>query len=212
MTRPVLAAVPESPPFVYPIPRHERLDGQTFVKWWHHRWLASDLCLMGTFEVKGMARDLFDLAQTQSPMGTLPRNLAVVARLLRVDVQHFEGLCRLTYGPMSGWQPCVTEDGEARLYHPVVLEQVQDALARREAWIATNSAAAVRERQRRLTAALRDLGVKAQVLADQALVDRMDQWLVDNWKTKRTAEAYHKVMVAAMEGGWFGRAAFENKG
>lgn len=212
MTPAHLAAVPDDGPFFYPIARAERLDGQTFVKWWHHRWLASDLCLMATFEVKGMARDLFDLSQTQSPMGTLPRNLAVVARLLRVDVQHFEGLCRYPYGPMSGWMPCITEDGEGRLYHPVVLEQVQDALSRREAWMATKSAAAVRERQRRLIAALRDLGLKPQVLADQALIDRMDAWLVENWKNKRTAESYHKVMVAAMEGGWFSRTAFENKG
>lgn len=212
MSIPHLAAVPDDGPFLYPIARAERLDGQTFVKWWHHRWLASDLCLMATFEVKGMARDLFDLSQTQSPMGTLPRNLAVVARLLRVDVQHFEGLCRHPYGPMSGWMPCITEDGELRLYHPVVLEQVQDALSRREAWMATKSAAAVRERQRRLITALRDLGLKPQVLADQALIDRMDAWLVENWKNKRTAESYHKVMVAAMEGGWFSRAAVENKG
>jgi hypothetical protein len=36
---------------------------------------ATALRLMASFEVKGMARDLFDLAQTQSPMGTLPRTI-----------------------------------------------------------------------------------------------------------------------------------------
>lgn len=206
MTAPHLAPVPDDGLFVYPIARGERLDGQTFVKWWHHRWLASDLCLMASFEVKGMARDLFDLAQTQSPMGTLPRDRAVVARLLRVDVRHFEGLCRLDYSPMSGWLPCVTDDGEARLFHPVVLEQVQDALNRREAWLASKTGAAVRERRRRLVAAMREMGVAAEVVADEALVERMDQWLVDNWKTKRGAEAYHRVMVAARENGWFGQS------
>ena len=205
LATPILKSVPDDGPFQYPIARNERLDGQTFVKWWHHRWLASDLCLMASFEVKGMARDLFDLAQTQSPMGTLPRDRAVVARLLRVDVRHFEGLCRLDYSPMSGWQPCVTDDGEIRLYHPVVLEQVQDALNRREAWLASKTGAAVRERRRRLIAALREMGVSAEVVADDALIERMDQWLVDNWKTKRGAEAYHKVMVAAREGLWFGQ-------
>ena len=204
-----LSAVPDEGPFLYPIGRGERLDGQTFVKWWHHRWLASDLCLMASFEVKGMARDLFDLAQTQSPMGTLPRNMGVVARLLRVDVQHFESLCRHTYGPINGWQPCVTDDGELRLYHPVVLEQVQDALNRREAWLAKKSDAAVRERQRRLIAALRELKVSATVVADQALIDRMDQWLIDNWRSKRTAEAYHRVLSAAADGRWFGAGSLK---
>lgn len=204
MTAPHLQPVPDDGPFPYPISRGERLDGQTFVKWWHHRWLASDLCLMASFEVKGMARDLFDLAQTQSPMGTLPRDKSVVARLLRVDVQHFASLCRHDYGPMSGWQPCITDDGEMRLYHPVVLEQVQDALNRREAWLASKSAAAVREQRRRLIAALRQLGVEARVVADESLIERMDDWLVENWKAKRGPKAYHAVMVEAMERGWFG--------
>lgn len=206
MTQAHLAAVPSDGPFVYPIPRQERLDGQTFVKWWHHRWLASELCLMASFEVKGMARELFDLAQTQSPMGTLPRSLAVVARLLRVDLHQFEALCRHPFGPMSGWLPCVTEDGEARLYHPVVLEQVQDALTRREIWQARKSDAAVRERQRRLVAAMREVRMPAAACADQALIERMDQWLTENWHSKRGPQAYHRVFAVAAEGRWFGAA------
>lgn len=209
MNAPYLAAVPDEGPFVYPIPRHERLDGQTFVKWWHHRWLASDLCLMASFEVKGMARDLFDLSQTQSPMGTLPRATGVIARLLRVDPAHFEALCRHAYGPLSGWQPCVTEDGEARLYHPVVLEQVQDALTRRETWLAKKSDAAVRERQRRLVSAMREVKMPAAACADQALIERMDQWLLENWHTKRGPQAYHRVFAAAAEGRWFGVGALK---
>lgn len=202
---PHLAPVPDDGPFLYPIARSERLDGQTFVKWWHHRWLASELCVMASFEVKGMARDLFDLAQTQSPMGTLPPDRAVIARLLRVDTHHFENLCRQKFSPMSGWQPCITDDGESRLYHATVLEQVQDALSRREAWLASKTGAAVRERRRRLVAALREMGVSAEACADDALIERMDTWLVENWKTKRGAEAYHRVMVAAREGMWFGQ-------
>lgn len=209
MTAPHLLAVADDGPFVYPIPRHERLDGQTFVKWWHHRWLASEMHLMATYEVQGMARALFDLAQTQSPMGTMPRNRAIVARLLRVEPHRFEELCRSEFGPLSGWMPCVTEDGESRMYHPVVLEQVQDALSRREAWIAKKSDAAVRERHRRLIKALRELGVSQAVVADAALIERMDQWLLDNWPNKRTAEAYHRVMAEAAQGRWFGQVALK---
>lgn len=208
---PHLAPVPDDGPFVYPIAKGERLDGQTFVKWWHHRWLASDMCIMASFEVKGMARDLFDLAQTQSPMGTLPRERSVVARLLRVDPHQFEGLCRHPFGPLNGWKPCLTDDGEPRLYHPVVLEQVQDALQRREEWIAKKSDAAVRERHRRLIAALREFKVSEAAIADRALIERMDAWLTEHWKTKRTAEAYHRVMMAAAEGRWFGAACVDLK-
>jgi hypothetical protein len=212
MNAPHLFPVPDDGPFLYPIDRSERLDGQTFVKWWHHRWLASEMRLMASFEVKGMVRDLFDLAQTQSPMGTLPRSLSVVARMLLVDERHFEGLCRHAYGPMNGWVPCITTDDELRLYHPVVLEQVQDALERRASWLASKSAAAVRERQRRLLAALRELKVPAAWLTDEALIERMDAWLVEHWRTKRTAEAYHRVIAKAKEEGWFGKPrTFENK-
>lgn len=209
MPAPHLSAVPDDGPFVYPIDRSERLDGQTFVKWWHHRWLASEMRLMASFEVKGMVRDLFDLAQTQSPMGTLPRSLAIVARMLLVDERHFEGLCRHLYGPMNGWLPCVTLDGELRLYHPVVLEQVQDALERRASWLASKSAAAVREQRRRLVAALRELKVDARVVADEALIERMDDWLVENWKAKRSPKAYHAVLIEAMDRGWFARPALK---
>lgn len=207
LAAPILSAVPDDGLFLYPIAKAERLDGQTFVKWWHHRWLASELCVMASFEVKGMARDLFDLAQTQSPMGTLPQDRAVIARLLRVETHHFDHLCRQKFSPMSGWNPCVTDEGEVRMYHPVVLEQVQDALNRREAWLASKTGAAVRERRRRLITALREMKVSAEVVADDALIERMDTWLVENWKTKRGAEAYHQVMVAARDGMWFGQSA-----
>lgn len=204
MRAPHLAPVTEDGPFVYPIPRHERLDGNSFVKWQHLRWLASDMHLMASFEVKGMARDLFDLAQTQSPPGTLPIDRAQVARLLRVDAVHFDGLCRQPYGPLRGWSPCVTDDGEGRLFHPVVLEQVRDAFDRREAKALANNAKAIAARRERMVAALRAMGCAEAMLADDVLIDRMDAWLAQNWKRRREAPAYQKVLDHAAREGWFG--------
>lgn len=207
-----LSPVPDDGPFRYPISRADRLDGQTFVKFWHHRWLASDMHLMASYEVQGMALALFSLAQTQSPMGTLPRNTAIVARLLRVDERHFDSLCRHAYGPMSGWQPCITDGGEIRLYHPVVLEQVQDAMERREVWLQKKSAGAVAERRRRLVKALRELGVSERAVSDAALIERMDDWLTETWKGKRDAKAYHSVLIHAKDCGWFViQTSIENK-
>lgn len=200
-----LVAVPNDGPFIYPIPRHERLDGNSFVKWQHHRWLASDMRLMATFEVKGMARDLFDLAQTQSPPGTLPVERGVIARLLGADAHHFDGLCRMPYGPLRGWQPCVTEDGEPRLFHPVVLEQIRDAFDRREAKALANNAKAIAARRDRMVAALRSMGCDEEMLADEVLIDRMDNWLTANWKRRREAVAYQKALDHAARQGWLGR-------
>ena len=210
---PHLTVVDTGEPFVYPVAKSERLDGQTFVKWHHHRWLASEMHLMATFEVKGMCRDLVDLAQTQSPMGTLPLSRAIIARLLRADERHFEALCGMTYGPLAGWLHCVTEEGEPRFYHPVVLEQVQDALARRAVWLAKRSAAAVREARRRLVQALMVMGADKAVIADEALIARMDDWLNEHWRAKRGAEAYQRVMAHAGANKWFGKTTIiENKG
>lgn len=190
---------------IYPIPRHERLDGNSFVKWQHLRWLASDMHLMATFEVKGMVRDLFDLAQTQSPPGTLPADRNQIARLLRCEPLHFEGLCRQTYGPMRGWHPCVTDDGEVRLFHAVVLEQVRDAFDRREAKALANNAKAVAARRDRLVTALRAMGCEAEMLADDVLMDRLNGWLDINWKRRRDTMAYQKALDHAAREGWLGR-------
>lgn len=203
-TRADLHPVATEEPFVYPLSRHDRLDGHSFVKWQHLRWLSSALCLMGSFEVKGMARDLFDLAQTQSPVGTLPRDTALIARLLRADPHHFEALCRHPFGPLRGWRPCLVDDGEIRLYHPVVLEQVRDAIERREARALKNSEKAVAARRARLIQALRDLGCVEAMLADDVLIARMDDWLAENWKRRRDQTAYERVLIHAQREGWLG--------
>lgn len=203
-TRADLRPVAADEPFVYPLARHDRLDGHSFVKWQHLRWLSSDLCLMASFEVKGMARDLFDLAQTQSPVGTLPTDRALIARMLRCDPHHFEALCRHPFGPLRGWRPCVVDDGEVRLYHPVVLEQVQDAIERREQRALKNTEKAIRARRDRLIAALRDLGCVEDLLRDEVLIARMDDWLAANWKRRRDQAAYERVLIHASREGWLG--------
>lgn len=189
--------------FDYPVPKSERLDGHHFVKWQSQRWLSSELCLMATFEVKGMARDLFDLAQSQSPPGTLPFAIPVIARLLRVDATLFEGLCRHDYGPLHNWQPCRCDDGEVRRYHPVVLGQIMDAMTRRESRALLTGSAAARQRRKRLTDALARAGVDARVLEDAVFVERCDTWLAEHWQTSRTDRAYAAVLSVAAKEKWF---------
>lgn len=205
MTQPHLTPVPDDGPFVYPIAKADRLDGLSFVKWQHQRWLASDMFMMATAECKGHARDLFDIAQTQSPPGTLPRDMAYLARLLRCDLQHFEGLCKQRFGPLHGWMPCITQEGELRLWHRTVLEQVQDAFDRREAKALANTRKAIDARRDRLVSALRAMGCVEDMLADDVLIERMDTWLSEHWKKPRKPAAYEAVLRHAQKEGWLGR-------
>ena len=203
MTAPHLSPVPDDGLFLYPIAKADRLDGHSFVKWHHQRWLASDMCLMATFEVKGMCRDLFDLAQNQSPPGTLPQDKVLIARMLRCDPHAFEALCRQPFGPLRGWMPCLTDDGEVRLYHAVVLEQVQDAIDRREARVLANNQKAVKARQARLVTELRGMGCNEALLRDAVLIERMEAWLTDHWRARRGPAAYEQVLRVAGREGWF---------
>ena len=76
----------------YPIGRDERLPELAFVKWIPSRWLSSSGHLKCTYEVQGVARALFDLATSQSPIGTLPDYNEELAKLLRIDLGHWQAL------------------------------------------------------------------------------------------------------------------------
>lgn len=189
----------------YPVGRDVRLDGHSFTKWEHNRWLASAMCLCATYEAKGMARDLFDHAQNQSPVGTLPDDDWQLSRMLRIDQAHWKVLREQRFGPLHGWERC-TASGEVRLMHRVVLAQVQDALNRREMRSLSKEEQAERKRFQRLADGLAKLGVDEAVLGDGILMGRMDVWLSANCKGNRTREAYEAALVAARKEGWLGSA------
>ena len=130
MKAPQLMVVPDSALPVYPLTRDERLDGNSFVKWQTHRWLSSRTYKLCSWEVQGMARALFDLSQHESPVGTLPDDEEELAVMLRCDVRRMRELRAMALGPLRNWVPCLCGN-ERRLMHPVVLEQVRDALERR---------------------------------------------------------------------------------
>ena len=189
-------------PEPYPIPRSERLDAHSFQKWWFHRWTSSRTFKLMNWENQGMARALFDMAQTESPVGTLPNDDAELAVMLRIDSRNVSELRKLEFGPLRGWRPCDC-DGEIRLMHPVVLEQVQDALDRREARVLSKEDQAHRKRIQRLRDGLRSLSVGAEALADDVLIRRMDDWLSHNWPRSRSADAYRQALIHAEAQRWF---------
>lgn len=188
----------------YPIGREDRLDAHSFIKWWHHRWKSSRTFKLASWEAQGMARALFDMSWDESPVGTLPDDDAELAVMLRTDARRVAELRRVEFGPFRGWRRCLSGD-EVRLMHPVILEQVRDALARRDLREVSGEDAAGRKRLERLRAALAERGFGNAELADAVLLQRMEDWLAQNWKRNRTKDAYDQVVATARKLGWVSR-------
>lgn len=198
-----LAAVNSSDLEQYPIDRAERLDAHAFLKWQHHRWMSSRTFKLASWEAQGMIRALFDMAQSESPIGTLPDDDAELAVMLKIDARRMTDLRRMEFGPLRGWRRCLCGN-EVRLMHPVVLEQVQDALDRRNARSMSTDEQAERKRLERLRKALKEQGLSPAIIADNVLIQRIDEWLAENWKKNRTSEAYAKAIMFAQKSRWFG--------
>lgn len=188
----------------YPIGRDERLDGQSFVKWHTARWLSSRSFKLMDWEAQGMARALFDLCQNESPVGTIPDDDDELAFMLRTDARHIRELRGLEFGPLRNWTRCVC-NGEVRLMHPVVLQQVQDAIERRELAKLSRDDKAVSMRLARLRKGLLAAGLDKAVVADEILVGRIDQWLEENRRGNRTKETYSAAIWHAVQNRWIER-------
>lgn len=194
---------PEDLP-LYEIGRDQRLDGNSFVKWHTHRWLSSRSFKLCGFEVQGMMRALFDMCQCESPVGTLPDNDEELAVMLRCDVRRLRELRAMEFGPLRNWRPCLC-DGERRLMHPVVLEQVKDALERRAEAELSKEEKATSKRLARLEKALIENGMSKAVVSDPVLMQRIDQWLAETHRGNRTQAVYRSAILHAVQQRWIGR-------
>lgn len=190
----------------YPLPRDLRLPTHFFIPWHFNRWLNSRLHLTGSYEVQGVAVALYSLAQLQAPVGTLPVDDAMLARLLRMDLVRWRDLCRADPSPLHGWRPCQS-DGERRWYHPVVLEVLEDAVRRREARELSNEARARDKRIERTRAVLKELGCSEPMLADRAAMDEIETYLADTCRGRRTQAVYLRALRWANEQGIWNRGA-----
>jgi hypothetical protein len=185
----------------YPIGRETRLDGHHFTRWNHNRWLNSSLHLLGDYEVQGMARAMFDLAQNGNPIGTLPANEAELAALLRVPLPVWHAVCNRPVSPMHNWVRCRCGN-EVRLMHPVVLEVLQDTIRKVEDRDLSKEERAVAARRKRLVSGLASIGCSNDMVNDHVLIGRMDQWLIDTWKGNRTVQSYISALDHSVKSGW----------
>ena len=186
---------------VYEISAEERLDGNSFVKWHTSRWLASKTFKLMTWDMQGMARALFDMCQTETPVGTLPDDDDELAFMLRVDVRRIVELRRMEFGPLRNWTRCLCGNS-VRLMHPVVLEQVRDALERRQIKALSDQEKAVAMRLERLRKGLLAEDWPKDAVRDDVLIGRMDEWLLQHRKGRRGRDAYRAVILEAMRLKW----------
>lgn len=186
----------------YPLPRDFRMPTHYFIAWWHNRWLNSTLHLTGTYEVQGVAVALYSIAQNQAPIGTLPVDDAMIARLLRIELSRWHDLCRMAVSPLHGWYRAMCQ-GEVRWAHPVVLEMLMDARDRRERRDLSADEKAERKRLERLRARLVELGLAAAVADDRLVLEELDQWLQAHCTGNRTTGHLVRAIRWGNESGLF---------
>ena len=183
----------------YPISPDERLESHYFVPFWFNRWRNSDFRLRASAEVRGYGLDLFFIAQNQSPVGTLPTDDAVLAKLLMIDLATWKDLCSREITPLYNWSPCRCGD-KVRLMHPVVTEQALDALKRKRGLLEARE----RERERKRLVTLKrqivEAGGSSRMAASADYLARLDAWLMRNCTGNRTPARVREAMEALEQG------------
>ncbi|MBB3986160.1 hypothetical protein GGQ68_002498 [Sagittula marina] len=180
-----------------------------FVMWHHRRWLSSRLCLTASLAVQGAAQNLFWLSQEQNPIGSLPSDHVLLARLLRITDHEWNGLMAEAVTPLHGWQQYIYGN-EILLGHPVVIEVACNAAAKREERKLSNQGRSVNKRRERLAESMGEIGCSAKVCQDAHLVAWLDGWLVENHPGQRRRPAIEssiqRGLEAAHRAGLFGKS------
>jgi hypothetical protein len=186
----------------YPIDPDARLDSHGFIQWEYRRWLSSDMRWHGDHECKSMWFELINLAHGETPVGTLPRDMRRLARMIQpaIEPDRFERLCALPYGPLHGWEPCQCGD-DVRLMHPVVLRVVQQAFSSRANHAARSEAASHSRRLQRLT---KDIYLLSPRLGGEPRfvrwIDRhIQEQLVQRGGERRRPEELHAAIQACLD-------------
>lgn len=178
----------------YPISREDRLDSHFFMAWERRRWLNSDMRLKGTPECRALYFDLINIAYDSSPVGTLPNDLDLLAKLVFAEPSHFRALCKLEYGPLHRWEPCLCDGGEVRLMHRQVLSSLTNAIARKEDNRARMESANISKRLQRLRQTV--AGLHLELSKNDAAIRWIDEWLTNQGCTYRTTTWIERAVMA----------------
>ena len=180
---------------VYPFTREDRLESHYFMAWERRRWLNSDMRMKGRPECRALYFDLICISFEQSPIGTLPDDMALLTKLTHSDPGHFEQLCGAAFGPLHKWRRCRCEDEEGvRLYHPVVLRTLNEAVSRKEDNRARMEAANIQKSLQRLRTTV--AGFTPDLAKNDAAIRWMDEWLVSEGCEYRNATWIERAMMS----------------
>lgn len=169
-----------------------------FIKFFHIRWLNSRLHLTASQQVQGMALNLFMISRSQNPMGSLPNDETVIARLLRVSHEEWRSAVAQPIGPLHGWRQYRAGD-QIVLGHAVVIEGCQDAIHRREARDASNEEKRAAQRLKRLSETMLAIGCSKSMCDDAVLVQRIDEWLLAHHNGQRRRPQFDALIRRALD-------------
>lgn len=167
--------------FEYPIPAGERLNSHFFMMWHFDWWLNSDFKLLADKEVRAVGFDLFNVAQKQDPVGTLPEDDRLLAKLVGETMEEWQRLKERPINPLYQWERCICTDGRIRRYHPVVLKIAQEALGLRTERLEKRADDRDRKRLAALPEKMVRAGASKAMAEDEVLVLRFDQFMVDHF-------------------------------
>lgn len=167
--------------FEYPISSSERLESHYFIAWHYRRWLKSEFRGLADLEVRAVGFDLFCEAQDEAPVGTLPMDERLLAKLAGIGLEDWKRLCERPIGPLYGWAACRCDNGHMRLYHKVVLEMAKEALGMREDHLEKLEAERERKRLKALPDKIVRAGGSTRMTEDIAFIMQFDQFLEDKF-------------------------------
>lgn len=175
--------------FEYPIPKGERLDSHHFIAWKFDWWLHSEFRLRAEKDVRAIGFDLFCIAQKENPVGTLPQDELILARLTGESLEEWRRLMDRPITPLHNWKPCKCSNGEVRLYHETVLNVAEDALSLKKKHYAANARSRERKRLHDLKLMIERIGAK-QLLGNEGYLEALDAWITkhmpDRYRTEPT--------------------------
>lgn len=177
----------------YPFGNDDTLETHFFIALRHREWLNGDMRLRGLEECRALYFDLICICQDQKPIGTLPAEPEVLAKLLLIDVARFKRLCEGKYGVLHRWEPCLCGD-QVRLMHPDVVERLVEAFSRKADNRARNDAANASKRRLRLRNTVG--GFHADLAQNAGAILWMDDWLVAQGVQYRDADQIQRAIAA----------------
>jgi hypothetical protein len=167
--------------FDYPIPSTERLESHSWIAWHFRRWLKSEFRNLADLDVRAVGFDLFCEAQDEAPVGTLPMDERLLAKLAGVTLEEWKRLCDRPIGPLYGWHACRCDNGHMRLYHKTVLAMAKDALGMRENHLEKLEAERERKRLKALPEKIVRAGGTTRMAEDAAFILQFDQFLEEEF-------------------------------